>query len=129
MSAGQSTVSATIPAYAGGSVVASFEPQGGGEPAILSTSSTIDAAGHFSLLAWDNSNALYAPSTTVFLISVGMNTYYATKVSIAGTSQDISSAFSAAPVPSGSIGGVAITGTPTLDQKPTATSANTATWQ
>lgn len=125
---GQSTISGSAPAYAGGSIRAIFNPQGGGKPAIVQASATIAADGSFSLMAWDNSDALYAPSTTTFLIEIGSTSYSAT-ILIAGASASITSLLAGAPAPSGSIGGVAISGTPTVGQKPTATSPNTATWQ
>jgi hypothetical protein len=125
---GQSTITGSAPAYAGGSIRAMFQAQGGGRPAVASNGSTIAADGSFSLLAWDNSNAIYAPSQTTFIIEIGKTSYSAT-TRIAGTTASITSLLAAAPAPSGSIGGVAISGTPTVGQKPTATSANTATWQ
>jgi hypothetical protein len=125
---GQSIVSATIPSYAGGSVVATFQPQGGGKPVILQNAAMIDSIGHFSLSAWDNTNALYKPSATVFCISVGA-TAYAVIVSIAGTIQDISSAFVNATQPPSAIGAVQITNTPLGSGKiMTSTGATTAAW-
>lgn len=125
---GQSTVIATIPAYAGGSVTAFFQPQGGGQPALLQNSATIDNTGHFSLLAWDNTNALYAPSATVFCISVGQTKYSAT-VQVAGTSEDISTAFANATEPPSAIGAVQVTNTPSASGKVlTSTGTTTAAW-
>ena len=126
--AGQSTVSATIPSYAGGSVTAFFQEQGGGSPAILQNSAKIDSTGHFSLLAWDNSHALYAPSVTSFVIGVGSTQFLAT-VSVVGASQDISTAFASATQPPSVIGAVQVTNTPSGSGKVlTSTSATTAAW-
>ena len=102
---GQSTVTGTISAYAGGSIVATFQPQGGGKPAVPTVSSTIAGDGTFSLLAWDNTNAIYAPSQTTFLIAVGPTSYSAS-TTVAGASEDISSIFGAAPTPPSGAGGV-----------------------
>jgi hypothetical protein len=128
--AGQSTVSATIPSYAGGSVTAIFVPQGGRKPSILKNHATIDSTGHFSLLAWDNSNALYAPSTTTFLITVGAITKSTATVSTVGTSQDITSAFASATQPPSAIGAVQVSNTPSASGKIlTSTGTTTAAWQ
>lgn len=134
--AGQSTVTATIPSYAGGSVTAIFNPQGRGKPAIVKNHATIDSSGHFSLLAWDNSYALYAPSTTTFLINVGAATKYSATVSIVGASEDITSAFASATEPPSAIGAVQllpppvqVTNTPSASGKVlTSTSTTTAAW-
>lgn len=127
---GQSTVSGTISAYAGGSIQAIFQPQGGGQPAVLQNSAPIAANGTFSLLAWDNTNALYAPSATVFLIQVGEKTNYSATVVVTGTSESITTAFASAPVPNGSVAGVAVTNTPSASGKVlTSTSTTAATWQ
>lgn len=99
----QATVTATITsAWAGGSVVATFIPQGGGIPSVRQVSGVINSAGSFSLLAWQNTYATYAPSLTQFTICVGAQppTCYTATVQITSSSQNISSAFSAAPSPS-----------------------------
>jgi hypothetical protein len=106
-----STVTATITtAWAGGSVVATFQSQGGGLPPAQNrqVSGTIDNTGSFSLRAWNNAYAGYAPSLTVFQICVGSApaTCYSTTVAITSSSQDISSSFSGAPSPP-SAGGIA----------------------
>ena len=93
---GQCIVTATIAAYAGGSVTANFTKQGGGAPSIGQNSATIDQNGTFVLSAWDNTNPLYAPSITTFIIQVGHISYSAA-VQIAGTAVDISAAFSHSP--------------------------------
>lgn len=98
---GQSTVTGTIAAYAGGSITATFVSQGGGSPAVTTVSGNIASNGTFSLLAWDNTNALYAPSQTNFQIQVGESTFYNAKTTVAGSSQNISSIFSGAPTPPG----------------------------
>lgn len=127
---GQSTVTGTIPAYAGGSITAVFQPQGGGKPAVIQNSATIAADGTFTILAWDNTNALYKPSTTVLLIQVGEKTNYSATVMISGTSQSITTAFAAAPSPNGSVAGVLVTNTPSASGKVlTSTSTTAATWQ
>lgn len=100
---GQSIVTATIATYAGGSVTATFNEQGGGSPAITQTSGPIDANGNFSLTAWDNSNAIYKPSTTTFIIVAIDGTTFSTTLSVTGTSVSISSAFANAPAPSGGV--------------------------
>lgn len=96
---GQSTVTGTIAAYAGGSITATFVSQGGGSPAVTTVSGNIASNGTFSLLAWDNTNALYAPSQTNFQIQVGESTFYNAITTVAGTSENISSIFSGAPTP------------------------------
>lgn len=132
---GQSTVTATIPSYAGGSIIAIFMPQGGGSPILTQTSGGIDSNGMFALKAWDNTLAAYSPSTTMFIISVGYNpaTSYTTSVVISGDAQDISAAFdnatSPASVNASTINGISITGTPQAGYVPTAINATTATWQ
>lgn len=98
MLAGSSTISGTVSAYAGGSIQAIFQPQGGGAPLYPRNSTPIAADGTFSLVGWNNANALYAPSETVFIIQC-KSTQYSASVSISGTSQDISSAFTDAPTP------------------------------
>jgi hypothetical protein len=51
-------------------------------------------------VAWNNAYAAYAPSATAFTICVGgPATCYTVVVSISGSSEDISSAFSGAPSP------------------------------
>ena len=128
MAAGQSAISGSAPAYAGGSIRAYFNPQGGGKPAVLQAAGKIAADGSFALEAWDNSNALYAPSTTTFIIQIEKTSYSVT-TEIAGSSASITTLLAAAPAPNGSIAGVAVSGTPSVGQKITATSANTADWQ
>jgi hypothetical protein len=83
----------------------------------------------FSLLAWDNSNALYAPSATTFLITVGATTRSSATVSIVGASQDISTAFATATQPPSAIGAVQVSNTPSASGKVlTSTSTTTAAW-
>lgn len=97
---------------------------------MLQNSAPIAANGTFSLLAWDNTNALYAPSATVFLIQVGEKTNYSATVVVTGTSESITTAFASAPVPNGSVAGVAVTNTPSASGKVlTSTSTTAATWQ
>jgi len=97
---GQSTVTATIAAYAGGSVMAIFNPQGGGAPTLTQATAPIDADGVFSIVAWDNTNAIYNPSTTTFIIRpADQSQVFAAIVAIAGDSEDISAAFDSAPAP------------------------------
>lgn len=99
---GQSTVTATIAAYAGGTVMAIFNAHGGGTTTRPQVSGNIDASGTFSLAAWDNTNARYKPSTTTFIIRAENGiTSFATTVTVTGTSQDISSSFTDAPIPGG----------------------------
>lgn len=132
---GQSTVTATIPAYAGGSVVAIFQSQGAATPTIRQVSGTLDDAGVFTLTAWDNTFAAYSPSVTVFNISVGFYpaTNYSVTVAIAGDFEDISALFTNAPSPTSgdasTINGISITGTPQAGYVPVAIDATSAEWQ
>jgi hypothetical protein len=126
---GQSIVSGTIPAYAGGTIQATFLPQGGGSPTVRQNATSISSSGTFSFQCWDNTNALYFPSLTNFQIQVGEHTYYGTSIQVAGSTEDISTAFASAPVPNQSIGGVAITNTPSASGKVlTSTSTTAAAW-
>jgi hypothetical protein len=104
----RATVTATITtAWAGGYVNATFIPQGGGKPSVLTTAGTITSAGSFSLNnAWLNTYSGYFPSVTQFNICVGTPaTCYTTTQQINSSTQDISSAFSGAPVPPSGGGG------------------------
>lgn len=126
---GQSTITGSAPAYAGGSITAVFQPRGGGAPAQPQNAATIAADGTFSILGWDNTNAIYKPSATVFLIQIGKTQFSATVV-IAGTSASITTALATAPTPNPSVGGVLITNTPSASGKVlTSTGTNSATWQ
>lgn len=98
---GQSTVTGTVAAYAGGSIIATFVAQGGGSPTVTTVSANIASNGTFSLLAWDNTNALYAPSQTNFQIQVGESTFFNASTVVAGASEDISTIFAGAPAPPG----------------------------
>ena len=127
---GQSIVSGTIASYAGGVIIATFQSQGGGAPSIRQVSGHIAADGTFSIQAWDNSNAIYAPSVTNFQIQVGNSTYYSATTEIVGTTKDISSILAAATPPPAAIGSVQVTNTPSTSGKVlTSTSTTAATWQ
>jgi hypothetical protein len=95
---GKAIVFGTIPSYASGSIRAIFQPQGGGEPDVPSTSTTIAADGTFSMQAWLNTHDVHLPSVTNFLIQHGQ-TSYSTVVHITSDPHDISSAFASAPIP------------------------------
>lgn len=124
----QATVTATITPYAGGSVVARFQAQGGGSPSITQTSGPINSSGQFSLTAWNNAYAGYGPSVTSFTICVGASpaTCYTTSVSISGSSQDISAAFSGAPSPPS--GGGSLPNAPAAGYAPVATAPGTGSY-
>jgi hypothetical protein len=99
MMTGQSLVGGTIASYAGGTIQAIFYNEGGGSPAVISNSANIKGHGSFSVLAWDNTSSIYVPSQTTFIIQVGRQTQFATRLTISGGSQDISTALAAAPAP------------------------------
>jgi hypothetical protein len=122
----RTTVTATIASYAGGTVQATFVPQGGGRPTDSPLSATIDSTGNFSLFAWNNANAAYTPSVTTFVICAGPNlaTCYNTSVRIFGTSQDISSSFTNAPAPPSGGGVATVTATTPIVATTTGTAVN-----
>ena len=109
----RATVTGTVNSnWAGGSIVATFQPQGGGRPSPLTTSANLNASGAFTLnSAWNNTSTQYRPSTTQFTISVCNNpvTTFTVHVTITSASQDISSSFSGAPTPSCSGAASAVT--------------------
>jgi hypothetical protein len=95
------TVTGTVAAYAGGSILARFISQGAinsNSLIGLEVSATLDASGSFSITAWNNSYVNLSPSTTQFTIALG-GTSYTVLVLITSQSQDISTELSAAPLP------------------------------
>lgn len=104
---GQAIVTATIPGYAGGSVVATFIQQGGGAPAPPNQVITgiINSSNAFSINVTPNSS--FAPSMWNFRVCVGsgINLVCYQTQTVINSSGDISSLFSGAPAPG--IGGVA----------------------
>lgn len=109
---GYTPVTATIPSYAGGSVLATFQNQGGGgavppptvngNPIPTQVPGTISSAGVFNITVADNLVVSQQPSCWVFTIRLGSTSFQSTCIPITGSSpQDISSAFSGAPAPGG----------------------------
>ena len=98
--AGASTVTGTVASYAGGSITAIFQAQGGGSPPAnnVQVSTTLDGSGVFSLTAWENTYSAYNPSVTTFLLQLG-STQFSVTTAINSTSQDISALFADAPAP------------------------------
>ena len=110
-------------------MVARFQAQGGGSPSIQQVSGPINSSGQFALTAWNNAYSGYSPSATSFTICVGANpaTCYTTSVSISGSSQDISAAFSGAPSPPS--GGGSLPNAPAAGYAPVATAPGTGAIQ
>jgi len=108
--AGQSLVSGTLATYPGASIVARFISQGGGTPAIASAAATLDENGFFTLEAWDNTNAAYAPSQTEFILRSTAGTFYSTTITVAGSSDDISTQLAGAPTPPSATGVPSVNG-------------------
>ena len=91
------TITGTISAYAGGSVTARFQKQGGGKPTVGRAVANIGVGGVFSFASWDNLSATYAPSLTIITINL-RQTSCTVVLPITGT-YDVSTAFSGAPTP------------------------------
>lgn len=101
---GHAKIIGSIPAYAGGAILAKFVRQGGGSPMTRTEGATIGQDGTFSLDAWDNGHAKYAPSMTTFLIQAapGKNTTWSATVSVVPPNDkpvDLTNVFVNAPKP------------------------------
>lgn len=95
-------VTGTIPNYAAGGIVGTFQPQGGSAtPPTVQNSMTLSGTGFFSMRMPDNLFSTYKPSVTLFNLcsKTKPSVCYPVTLTITGTTQDISSAFTNAPIP------------------------------
>lgn len=91
-----------LPKYAGGMIASRFQTQGGGRPKVITCTAPIELDGTFRLQTWNNAAPAFAPSETIFIITLKLAKYTIRHTVIEpedGEVIDVTDLFSGAPTP------------------------------